>query len=188
MATVRKNKVGDLKITMFHNRYYIYRVVRVTETGGVFSQSTKRYANSYEDACKLINEMRAEEKAQREAEAQAQQETSTEANKSVKSRVFTMAWGFIKRNGYSLSKALKTAWNNIKLSKAMKTQVVQFFYTKASTGETRQAFGTMKTDVVSDKIKGTGTRKASNDLITYYDTISEGFRSFKSFNLISVVL
>ena len=188
MATTKNYKVGDLKITMFRNLYCIYRVVRVTETGGMISERTKHFAYTYEDACKLINKLRAEEKAQREAEAQAKQETSTESNKSVKSKVFAMAWGFIKRNGFSLSKALKTAWNNIKLSKAMKTQVVQFFYTKASTGETRKAFGTMKADVVSDKIKDTGTRKASNDLITYYDTISEGFRSFKSFNLISVVL
>lgn len=187
MATNRNYKVGDLIARMSRNLYWIFKVTAVRE-GGYSAERTNKFARTYEEACELLNQMKAEEKAQREADAQALQETSTKAPKSVKSKVFAMAWGFIKRNGYSLSKALKTAWNNIKLSNAMKTQVVQFFYTKASTGETRQAFGTMRTDVVSDKIKGTGTRQASNDLITYYDTISEGFRSFKSFNLISVVL
>lgn len=107
---------------------------------------------------------------------------------NIRSKVFSLAWQFIRKNGYNLSKALKTAWANIKLSKAMRTQIVQFFYIKKSTGELRQAFGTMQSNVIEGKVKGNGTRNSNNDLITYYDTVSEGFRCFKNYNLISVVL
>ena len=71
-----------------------------------------------------------------------------------------------------------------KLSKAMKTKTVQFFYQKVS-GEIRQAFGTMREEVIHDKVKGTGKVK-NDDMFTYWDTEKGAFRSFKKFNLIRI--
>ncbi|MCD7923679.1 MAG: SH3 beta-barrel fold-containing protein [Bacteroides sp.] len=67
----------------------------------------------------------------------------------------------------------------------MKTRTVQFFYQKVN-GEVRQAFGTMRDEVIADKIKGNDTRKKNEDLLTYWDTEKESFRSFKKFNLIKI--
>ena len=35
------------------------------------------------------------------------------------SEVFNLAWQFVKRNGFTLSEALKTAWDNIKLKASL---------------------------------------------------------------------
>ena len=40
--------------------------------------------------------------------------------KSLIREVMRMAWQMVKKNGYSMSEALKTAWMNIKLKAAMK--------------------------------------------------------------------
>lgn len=45
---------------------------------------------------------------------------------------------------------------------------------------------TMKDDVIADKIKGNDTRKKNDDLLTYWDTEKEAFRSFKKFNLVKM--
>ena len=55
-----------------------------------------------------------------------------------------------------------------------------------SKGEIRQAFGTMKDEVIADKIKGNDTRRKNDDLFTYWDCEKEAFRSFKKFNLVKI--
>lgn len=35
------------------------------------------------------------------------------------SEVFNLAWQFVKRNGFTLSEALETAWDNIKLKASL---------------------------------------------------------------------
>nr|DAO79822.1 MAG TPA: hypothetical protein [Caudoviricetes sp.] len=89
--------------------------------------------------------------------------------------------------GESFSSSLKKAWQLAKLAKAMRTNVVQFFYIKASTGELRQAFGTLQESVIAGLVKGVG-RKPNENLMTYYDKEAHGFRSFKKFNLVKVIL
>lgn len=89
--------------------------------------------------------------------------------------------------GESFSSCLKKAWQLAKLAKAMRKKVVQFFYIKASTGELRQAFGTLQESVIAGLVKGTG-RKPNENLMTYYDKEAQGFRSFKKFNLVKVIL
>ena len=98
--------------------------------------------------------------------------------------VMQTAWRFFKVTGESFSECLKRAWQVYKLSKAMKTKIVQFFYQKVS-GEIRQAFGTMKDEIIHDKVKGAGCRK-NEDLFNYWDTEAGGWRSFKKFNLIKI--
>ena len=84
--------------------------------------------------------------------------------KNVLHDIMTSAWRMFRVTGESFSECLKRAWQVHKLGKAMKTQIVQFFYQKTN-GEIRQAFGTMKDEVIHDKVKGTGRRK-SDDLFT----------------------
>lgn len=107
--------------------------------------------------------------------------------KSTMREVMTDAWRMFRITGESFATCLKRAWQLAKLAKAMKTKVVQFFYVKASTGELRQAFGTLQANVIDGLVKGTG-RKANENLMTYYDQEAQGFRSFKKFNLVKVIL
>ena len=107
--------------------------------------------------------------------------------KNTMREVMTDAWRMFRITGESFAICLKRAWQLAKLAKAMKTKVVQFFYVKASTGELRQAFGTLQASVIDGLVKGTG-RKANENLMTYYDQEAQGVRSFKKFNVVKGIL
>lgn len=57
--------------------------------------------------------------------------------------VMSTAWQFVRKNGYSMSEAMKVAWANYKLKQAMKNRIVRFYYRKVS-GEVREAFGSLQ--------------------------------------------
>lgn len=97
--------------------------------------------------------------------------------------VFNLAWQFVKRNGFTLSEALKTAWVNIKLKGEMKKRIVKFYFQKVD-GTRREAYGTLKASLLPES-KGTG-RKQPDTLQTYYDTERQEYRSFKKANLIGI--
>lgn len=97
--------------------------------------------------------------------------------------VMSLAWQFVRKNGYSMSEALKTAWANYKLKQAMKTKIVRFYYRKVS-GEVREAFGSLQEKLLPET-KNSG-RKPNDTLFTYFDTERESWRSFKKANLLSV--
>lgn len=99
--------------------------------------------------------------------------------------VMSNAWRMFRITGESFSECLKRSWLLLKLKMQMKKRTVQFFYQKVN-GEIRQAFGTMKDEVIADKIKGNDTRRKNDDLFTYWDCEKEAFRSFKKFNLIKI--
>lgn len=105
---------------------------------------------------------------------------STE-RKSTLSRVFSLAWQFVKKNGFTLSEALKTAWANVKLKAKMQGGIVKFYYRKID-GSIREAYGTLKSELVP-ATKDTG-RKMPATCQTYYDTEKEEWRCFKVANLI----
>ena len=44
--------------------------------------------------------------------------------------VMSLAWSFVKRNGFSMSEALKVAWANLKLKAVLRKKVVEFFFQK----------------------------------------------------------
>lgn len=44
--------------------------------------------------------------------------------------VMQMAWSFVRKNGYSMSDALKCAWANLKLKAALKVKIVEFYFKK----------------------------------------------------------
>ncbi len=103
--------------------------------------------------------------------------------KSQMKEVMQMAWSFVRKNGYSMSEALKCAWANYKLKQAMKNKIVRFYYRKVS-GEIREAFGSLQ-DKLLPEIKESD-RKPNSTLFTYYDTERESWRSFKKANLINI--
>lgn len=100
------------------------------------------------------------------------------------SQVMSLAWQFVKRNGYTMSEAMKAAWLNMKLKFAMKQKIVKFYYQKVS-GEIREAYGTLKENIVPATI-GTG-RKPNETLFTYWDTERGEWRSFKRANLLKII-
>ena len=67
------------------------------------------------------------------------------------------------------------------LVKAMKSGIVEFYFTKKD-GTTRQAFGTLKDEVIIPHIKDATNREPNHDLVTYFDTVKEQFRSFRKEN------
>ena len=97
--------------------------------------------------------------------------------------VMQMAWSFVRKNGYSMSEALKCAWANLKLKAALKVKIVEFYF-KNTDGTLRQAFGTLLSDRVPET-KGTG-RKPNDNLQTYFDTEVCDWRCFKKCNLIKI--
>lgn len=103
--------------------------------------------------------------------------------KSILAGVMSLAWQFVKRNGFTMSEALKCAWANMKLKAAMRTRIVKFWFTKVD-GTLREAYGTLQESLLP-ATQGTG-RKANDTLCVYYDTEREAYRSFKKANLVKM--
>ena len=97
--------------------------------------------------------------------------------------VMTLAWQFVRKNGYTMSEALKTAWANIKLRSALGKRIVKSYFLKVD-GTLREAYGTL----MSDRIPATsGDNRKRNDTVqVYYDTEKEEYRCFKKANLIKI--
>lgn len=107
---------------------------------------------------------------------------STE-RKSTLAIIMRLAWQFVKRNGFTMSEALKCAWANIKLKMAMKERIVKFYFSKVD-GSLREAYGTLKESLLPPT-NGSG-RKANDTLQTYFDTEKQEYRCFKKANLIKM--
>lgn len=96
--------------------------------------------------------------------------------------IMSLAWSFVRKNGYSMSEALKCAWANIKLRALLHKKVVEFYFKKTD-GTLRQAFGTL----MSDRIPETkGTKKTADNCQVYFDTEKNEYRCFKKCNLIKI--
>lgn len=94
-------------------------------------------------------------------------------------KIMKLAWQFVKRNGFTLSEALKEAWANIKLVNAMHKGIVKFYFTKVD-GSKREAYGTLSSEVVP--VVG-GERKNNDTCQVYFDTEKQAWRCFKKANL-----
>lgn len=97
--------------------------------------------------------------------------------------IMRTAWQMCRATGVTFAECLHKAWQVFKLKIKMRAGIVQFFYLKSSTGELRQAFGTLKDDLCPET-KG-DDRKPNKHLVTYYDTVAEGWRSFRMFNFVT---
>lgn len=71
--------------------------------------------------------------------------------------VMSLAWQFVKRNGYTMSEAMKVAWANLKLKGEMKKKIVKFYFKKVD-GSVREAYGTLN-EKLMPAITGTDTEK-----------------------------
>ena len=98
--------------------------------------------------------------------------------------VMSLAWSFVKRNGFSMSEALKVAWANMKLELQMKSKIVKFYFQKVD-GSVREAYGTLN-EKLMPAIAGTDNRKKNDTVQTYYDTERQEFRCFKKANLLKI--
>ncbi len=94
-----------------------------------------------------------------------------------------LAWQMVRKNGYTMSDALSTAWLNFKLETKMETGIVRFYFRKVD-GSTREAFGTLS-EKLAPETKGTG-KKPNETLFIYFDTERNEYRSFKKANLVSI--
>ena len=104
--------------------------------------------------------------------------------RTILSEIFKTAWSFVKRNGYTMSEALRVAWRNYKLVAQMRVNIVRFTYRKVD-GTVREAFGTL--DARRYHYEGKGyDRPAPSDCTRYWDTVKGGWRMFKTYNLLSV--
>ena len=104
--------------------------------------------------------------------------------KETMKEIMTMAWGFVRRNGYTMSEALKVAWANVKLRIAMKQRIVRFYFRKVD-GSIREAWGTLAENMVP-ATNGNSGRKQNDTCQTYYDTEKMDWRRYKKANLLNV--
>ena len=93
-----------------------------------------------------------------------------------------LAWQFIKRNGFTMSKALKAAWANIKLKARMLEGITMFYFRKVD-GSIREAYGTLSAKLMP-AIGGESKRKPNDTVQVYFDTEKLEYRCFKKANLV----
>ena len=99
----------------------------------------------------------------------------------MKRELFKSAWQLVKTLGISISEALKKSWKAYKLKLNLQKGKVRFKFKKKS-GEIREAYGTLKSDLINYEFKG--STKENFSTIAYWDLDSKGFRSFKLENLV----
>lgn len=98
--------------------------------------------------------------------------------------IMTMAWQFVKRNGFTMSEALHAAWLNFKLKVAMAVRIVKFYFQKVD-GSLREAYGTLRSDLIPE-VKGDDKRKKNDTVQVYFDTEKQEYRCFKVANLVRI--
>ena len=97
--------------------------------------------------------------------------------------VMLMAWTFVKRNGFTMSEALKCAWANMKLKAAMKQRIVKFYFTKVD-GSVSEAYVTLK-EILVPATSGE-SRKKNDTVQVYFDTERQEYRCYKKANLLNI--
>lgn len=103
--------------------------------------------------------------------------------RNVLHEIMNLAWSFVRKNGYSMSEALKCAWANMKLKAAMKQRIVKFYFKKVD-GSIREAYGTLKENLIPAT---SGESRKKNDTVAiYFDTEKQSWRSFKKANLLNI--
>ena len=104
---------------------------------------------------------------------------------TTRSDVMTLAWQFIKRNGFSRSEALRVAWKNVKVRTSMHEGIVKFYFIKVD-GTRREAYGTLAERLIPAHTDGQANRKKNDTIQVYFDTEKMAWRSFKKANLVTV--
>ena len=103
--------------------------------------------------------------------------------KNLLHEIMSLAWQLVKRNGFSMSEAMKCAWANMKLKAAMKQRIVKFYFKKVD-GSVREAYGTLKENLIPAT---SGESRKKNDTVqVYFDTERQEYRCFKKANLLNI--
>lgn len=103
--------------------------------------------------------------------------------KNLLHEIMSLAWQLVKRNGFSMSEALKCAWANMKLKVAMKQRIVKFYFKKVD-GSVREVYGTLKENLIPAT---SGESRKKNDTVqVYFDTERQEYRCFKKANLLNI--
>lgn len=103
--------------------------------------------------------------------------------RNVLHEIMSLAWQLVKRNGFSMSEAMKCAWANMKLRTAMKQRIVKFYFKKVD-GSVREAYGTLKENLIPAT---SGESRKKNDTVqVYFDTERQEYRCFKKANLLNI--
>lgn len=99
------------------------------------------------------------------------------------SNVMNLAWQFVRKNGFSMSEAMRCAWANMKLKAAMKNRIVKFYFQKVD-GSIREAYGTLCENIIPAT---NGDNRKKNDTVqVYFDTERQEYRCFKKANLLTL--
>ena len=85
-----------------------------------------------------------------------------------------------------MSECEQQAQQIAKLCREMKTRIVEFYFIKKD-GTVRQAFGTLQDEIILPLISDTSNREPRPDVVTYFDTRVQQFRSFRKENFKSFV-
>lgn len=100
------------------------------------------------------------------------------------SEIMKTAWYICRTTGESFADCLRRSWQCYKLRCAMMTRIVRFTYIKKTTGERRNALGTLDPHRYTyDAVGGRDYKPA--DCIRYWDCEVQNWRMFKNFNLVS---
>ena len=111
---------------------------------------------------------------------------NTEFKKQM-SEIMKTAWQICRTTGESFAVCLHRSWQCYKLRVAMLTRIVRFTYIKKTTGELRNALGTLdRTRYTYEAVGGHDYKPA--DCIRYWDCEVQNWRMFKVFNLVNVTL
>lgn len=103
--------------------------------------------------------------------------------RNVLHEIMSLAWQLVKRNGFSISEALKCAWANMKLKAVMKQRIAKFYFKKVD-GSVREAYGTLKENLIPAT---SGDNRKKNDTVqVYFDTERQEYRCFKKANLLNI--
>jgi len=98
--------------------------------------------------------------------------------------IMQMAWQFVKRNGFTMSEALRAAWLNFKLRVRMAVAIVKFYFQKVD-GSIREAYGTLNPSIMPTT-SGEDNRRKNDTVQVYYDSEVQAFRCFKKANLLRI--
>lgn len=98
--------------------------------------------------------------------------------------IMQMAWQFVKRNGFTMSEALKAAWLNFKLRALMAARIVKFYFQKVD-GSIREAYGTLNPSIMPE-VSGNDNRRKNDTVQVYWDSEKDEFRCYKKANLIKI--
>ena len=95
--------------------------------------------------------------------------------------IMLQAWTFVRHNGFTMAEAMKCAWANAKVKAEMAKRIVKFYFLKID-GSVREAYGTLKADLVPQT--GDSDRRRNDTVQVYYDCEKEAWRCFKKANLL----